>query len=104
MVQPYAARPIKDIAMPRYMVEREFPDGLQIPIDENGSRACQAVVASNLADQVTWVHSYVSADKLKTFCIYDGPSPEAIRRAASRCKLPVACITEVRVLDPYFYR
>ncbi len=90
--------------MPRYVVEREFPEGLRIPIDETGARACMAVVESNLADQVTWVHSYVSADRKKTFCVYDAPSPEAIRRAAGRNKLPVARITEVSVLDPYFYR
>jgi hypothetical protein len=90
--------------MPRYIVEREFPDGLRIPVDETGANSCRAVVQSNLADQVTWVHSYVSADKTRTFCVYDGPSPEAIRRAASRSRLPVARITEVSVLDPYFYR
>jgi hypothetical protein len=50
------------------------------------------------------VHSYVSADKKKSFCVYDGPSPEAIRRTASRNKLPVERITEVRILDPYFYK
>jgi len=90
--------------MPRYLVEREFPDGLRIPVDETGAKTCLAVVESNLADQVTWVHSYVSADKKKTFCIYDAPAPEAIRFTASRCRLPVQRITEVRVLDPYFYK
>jgi hypothetical protein len=90
--------------MPRYLVEREFPDGLKVPIDDTGAKACLAVVDSNMADQVTWVHSYVSMDKKKTFCVYDGPSPEAIRRTASRSKLPVERITEVRVLDPYFYK
>jgi len=90
--------------MPRYVIEREFTEGLRVPVDEAGARACQAVVESNAADGVTWVHSYVSLDKRRSFCIYDGPSPEAIRRAASRCKLPVQQITEVRVLDPYFYR
>jgi Protein of unknown function (DUF4242) len=90
--------------MPRYMVEREFPDGLQIPVDETGAKACLAVVENNQADQVTWGHSYVSTDKKKTFCVYDGPTPEAIRRTASRSKLPIERITEVRVLDPYFYR
>jgi hypothetical protein len=90
--------------MPRYVVEREFPNGLQIPVDDTGAKACLAVVESNAVDQVTWVHSYVSADKKKTFCVCDGPSPEAIRRTASRNKLPVECITEVRVLDPYFYK
>jgi hypothetical protein len=90
--------------MPRYVVEREFPDGLQVPIDETGAKACLEVIESNLAEQVTWVHSYVSADKRKTFCVYDAPAPEAIRLSASRCKLPIQRITEVRVLDPYFYK
>jgi hypothetical protein len=36
--------------------------------------------------------------------LYDAPTPEAVRRVADRNKLPVDRITEVRVLDPYFYR
>jgi len=46
----------------------------------------------------------VSKDGTKTFCAYDAPSPEAIRRTAKWNNLPVDRITEVRVLDPYFYR
>ena len=90
--------------MPRYVVEREFSEGLQIPADESGARTCLAVVASNLIEQVTWIHSYVTTDKKKTFCVYDAPGPEAIRFSASLCKLPVQRITEVRVLDPYFFK
>ena len=90
--------------MPRYMVERTFPDGLEIPINDAGASACANVVTVNAGDGVTWVHSYVTDDKKKTFCVYDGPSPEAIRRTADRNGLPVDHITEVRVLDPYFYR
>ena len=90
--------------MPRYIVEREFPGGLRIPIDEAGVAGCRLVIQGNLTEQVTWVRSYVSADKIYTFCVCDGPSPEAIRRAANRTRLPVARITEVSVLDPYFYR
>jgi hypothetical protein len=90
--------------MPRYLVERSFPAGLAIPIDENGAGVCRNVVVNNTEELVTWVHSYVTPDKTKTFCIYDGPSPEAIRRAARRNNLPVDRITEVSVLDPYFYR
>jgi hypothetical protein len=52
---------------------------------------------------VTWIHSYVTPNKRKSFCIYDAPTPEAIRRVAQRNGLPVDGITEVRVLDPYFY-
>lgn len=90
--------------MPRYMVERTFVDGLQIPMTDEGATTCLAVVGRNADLGVTWVHSYVTGDKTKTFCIYDGPGPEVIRRAAERNGLPVDRITEVRVLDPYFYR
>jgi Protein of unknown function (DUF4242) len=90
--------------MPRYLVERTFKDGLAIPVTEEGAQVCRTVVGNNTEELVTWVHSYVTEDKSKTFCIYDGPSPEAIRRAATRNNLPVDRITEVSVLDPYFYR
>ena len=89
--------------MPRYMVERTFPDGLNIPVDATGADALGKVVATNSAHGVTWVHSYVSADKGRTFCIYDAPTPEAIRQVAEKNGLPVNSITEVSVLAPYFY-
>ncbi|HEY8765290.1 MAG TPA: DUF4242 domain-containing protein [Solirubrobacteraceae bacterium] len=89
--------------MPRYMVQRSFPDGLKIPISDAGAEVCRGVIDHNADEGVTWVHSYVSADKHTTFCIYDGPTPEAIRKTATRNTLPVDQITEVRVLDPYFY-
>ena len=90
--------------MPRYMVERTFTDGLHVPMTEEGAAVCANVVGVNAESGVNWVHSYVSGDKKKTFCIYDGPNPEAIRRTAARNGLPVDHITEVRVLDPFFYR
>ena len=90
--------------MPRYMVERTFPDGLHIPTTDEGAAACLGVVDRNADHGVTWVHSYVGEDKTATYCIYDGPDPEAIRRAAERNGLPVDRITKVSVLDPYFYR
>lgn len=89
--------------MPRYLVQRTFPDGLAIPTTAEGSQACLGVVNNNAQEGVTWVHSYVTTDKSVTYCIYDGPTPEAVRQAASANGLPVDRITEVRVLDPYFY-
>lgn len=90
--------------MQRYLVERSFPGGLQIPATDEGARACLDVVARNVDFGVTWVHSYVSADQRTTYCIYDAPSPEAIRQAAACNGLPVDRITRVSVLDPYFHR
>ncbi len=89
--------------MPRYLVERTFPDGLGFAADEDGARACLSVVDNNADSGVTWLHSYVTEDRRKTFCIYDGPSPEAIRQTAARNGIPVDAIVPVRVLDPYFH-
>lgn len=89
--------------MPRYMVERNFPNGLTIPMTAEGATSCLAVVSKNAAQGVTWVHSYVNEDRTKTYCVYDGPTPDAISAAAKQTGLPVDRITEVKVLDPYFY-
>jgi Protein of unknown function (DUF4242) len=89
--------------MPRYLIEREFPDGLTIPQNAAGASAVREVINNNGSDAVTWLHSYVTPDRTRTYCIYDGPSPEAVRRAATRNSLPITQITEVRVLNPYFY-
>lgn len=89
--------------MPRYVVQRTFPDGLQIPSGEPGIDVCRRVIECNAEDDVTWLHSFVSADKRRTFCVYDAPSPEAVRKTAARNELPVDEITQVSVLDPYFY-
>ena len=91
------------LPMPRYVVERTFPEGLEIPADAQGAMACLGIVERNADDGVTWIRSYVTGDHSKTFCVYDAPSPEAIRRTAGRNELPVDRITEVRVLDPYFH-
>jgi Protein of unknown function (DUF4242) len=89
--------------MARYLVERTFPGGLEIPTTDDGASVCLGVVDKNAEVAVTWIHSYVTEDKKKTFCIYDGPDPESIRRAATRTDLPIDSITAVSVLDPYFY-
>ena len=89
--------------MPRYLVERTFADGLEIPVNADGIAACLNVVDKNADVGVTWIHSYVTEDKTKTVCVYDGPDPESIRQAAERNGLPVDRIYGVRVLDPYFY-
>jgi hypothetical protein len=89
--------------MPRYLVERSFPNGLKIPNNPQGREATAKVAANNSAVGVTWVLSYVGPENRKTFCIYDGPDEAAIRNAAERNGLPVDKITAVSVLDPYFY-
>jgi len=90
--------------VPRYIVQRTFPDGLEIPLDDSGAQVCRAVIERNSRQGVTWVTSYVSEDKTRTFCVYDAPSPQAILSTATANALPVDEITQVRILDPYFYQ
>ena len=89
--------------MPRYVVERTFSEGLGIPAGSEGAAVCLTIVERNADEDVTWVHSYVSDDKRRTFCVYDAATSEAIRKAAARNAIPVDRITHVRVLDPYLY-
>jgi len=95
----------KKIVMKRFLVERSFPNGLSVPMNEAGGKMCLEVVSNNAQENVTWIHSYVTMDKKKTFCIYDAPSEEAIRKSAKANGFPpVDNIVEVSVLDPYFYK
>jgi hypothetical protein len=82
--------------MPRYLVERTFSGPPELSIEE--------VVDRNADDGVTWVHSYVCEDTGTMLCLYEAPSPEAIRKAARANRLPVDRISQVRVLDPYVYQ
>ena len=81
--------------MPRYLVERSLSGVPELSIDE--------VVERNTDNGVTWMHSFVSEDAGRMLCLYEAPSPEAIRRAARRNDLPIERITKVRILDPYSY-
>ena len=61
--------------MPAIWSERTFPDGPRHHPGRRRCRACLSVVQNNADAGVTWLHSYVTDDRRKTFCIYDGPSP-----------------------------
>ena len=89
--------------MPRFVIERTFPDGLHIPINAEGASAAAQVGAVNATEGVNWVHSYVNGEKNRTYCVYDAPTADAIHRAAAKNGLPIDKITEVSVLSPAFY-
>lgn len=80
--------------MHRYLIERTFPTGALDGLDA----ATKAKVNSNNASVgVRWVQSYANAAKTKTYCVYEGPSETAVRKAAELNKLPVDSVTEVPV-------
>lgn len=78
--------------MPRYLIERNFSEGLAIPMNDDGRRAVGGVIANNAEHGVTWVHSYVSPDRKQTFCIYDAPAPRPSARwlTATICRSAVS--------------
>ncbi len=89
--------------MPRYVVERTFPEGLRASRSMTWARRRGVGRPQERPQRRHRVYLYVSQDHRKTFCV-DGPSPESIREAAASNNQPVDSITAVNVLDPYFYR
>jgi hypothetical protein len=78
----------------RYLVERTFPPGA---LDALNADTKKKVNANNATVGVRWIQSYANADKTKTFCVYEGPSEAAVRKAAALNALPVDSVTEVPV-------
>jgi hypothetical protein len=89
--------------MPRFLVERTFPELFAFPSPQAGLAACQPIIDNNAVDGVTWLLSYVAPNGKKSFCICDARDAQAVRRAVQRNGWPVDRITKVRVLDPYFF-
>jgi hypothetical protein len=72
------------------MVERRYAAELEATAD-----VVDGINRINDEEGVRWLYSFLSADKRKTYCLYEAPSPEAIRRAAARAGLPADVIVEV---------
>jgi hypothetical protein len=91
---PPAATPEASAATHRYIIERTFKPGALDGLDT----ALKAKVnANNSQYGVHWLMSYANAQKTKTYCVYEGPSEAAIRKAAAANGLPVDSVTEVPV-------
>lgn len=84
--------------MHRYLVERTFPPGSPPLAPAPGGPARPAFLQAHDACGVTWMGSYVTPDQRRSYCIVEGPSPEAVRQAAHASGLPVDRISEVRLL------
>lgn len=76
--------------MPIFMVERNYAEELDPTLD-----VTDGINRINAEEGVRWLYSFLSADKRKTYCLYEAPSPEAIKSAAVRAGLPADVIVEV---------
>jgi len=88
--------------MPRYLIERTFAEVAASVTQAARAGHFSALIGANAREGVTWVHSCFAPERQRSWCICDGPSPEAIRAAAKANGWPVDRVTEVQVLDPYF--
>ena len=76
--------------MPVYVIERTFAE--QLDLTSNDVRLIEEV---NAEEGVHWLFSFLSADRRRTYCLYEAPSPDAIVEAARRANTPVDEIVEV---------
>jgi hypothetical protein len=84
--------------MPRFIIERNFAE--QLEVTKDGAANVKRI---NDDEGVQWIFSFLSADKKKTYCLYEAPDAESIRAAARRANLPADVIIEVSELNPAMF-
>jgi Protein of unknown function (DUF4242) len=81
--------------MPLYVIERTFADQLDLTSDD-----VKLIEEVNANEGVRWLFSFLSADRRRTYCLYEAPSPDAIMAAAARASIPADEIVEVGPAAP----
>src|SRR5262245_57198717 len=81
--------------MPLFVIERHFAEQIEMTRD----RASE-IELINADVGVQWLFSFLSADRKKSYCLYEAPSAEAIREAALRANVPADVIVEVSEVRP----
>lgn len=77
--------------MPLFLIERSFAEQLDLSGED-----VKLIEAVNADEGVRWLFSFLTADRRKTYCLYEAPSAEAIRVAARRANLPADTVVEVK--------
>ena len=77
--------------MPLYIIERTFAEQLDV-----GDGDVRLIEEINADEGVRWLFSFLSADRRRSYCLYEAPTPAAIRQAAARANLPADAIVEVQ--------
>jgi len=81
--------------MPLFLIERNFAEQLDLTPE-----AAAQVKLINDETGVNWLFSFLSADKKKTYCLYEAQTVEAIREAARRAGIPADVIVPVSEVRP----
>jgi hypothetical protein len=81
--------------MPLFLIERNYAEQLELTVD-----GVSAVSKINGEIGVNWLFSFLSADKRKSYCLYEAKNADAILAAARRANLPADVIIEVSQVDP----
>ena len=85
--------------MPLYLIERSFAEQLDLTAED-----VRLIEDVNADEGVRWLFSFLSADRRRSYCLYEAPSPEEIMVAAERANVPVDKIVEVDKFDPQLMR
>jgi hypothetical protein len=85
--------------MPVYVIERRFAEQLEMSTDE-----VNLLEDINADEGVSWLYSFLSADRHRTYCLYEAPSPDAIVAAAKRAGIPADVVTEVSRITAESFR
>ena len=84
--------------MPRFLIERNFAEEVEVSKGDADN-----IRRINDEEGISWLFSFLSPDKRKTYCLYDAPSAEAIRVAARRLNIPADVIVEVSEVRPEMF-
>ena len=83
--------------MPLFLIERNFAEQLEVNRDD-----VLQVTQVNAYVGIQWLFSFLSADKKKTYCLYEAPNAEAIREAALRLNIPAGTVASPLRLNAAF--
>jgi Nickel responsive protein SCO4226-like len=87
----------EEALVPLFLIERNFAE-----IVKTDPETMAIVKQVNDEIGIQWLFSFLSADKRKTYCLYEAPNAEAIRAAARRLGVPADTIVEVgEEVGPY---
>ena len=84
--------------MPTYMIERAFAEQLELT-----SESVKLIEEVNADEGVRWLFSFLSADRRRSYCLYEAPSPEAIVSAAEKAGIPADAVVEVDRISADMY-